>query len=434
MNFRLMLAVVVTASAHGIASLGGIALAAGLARIGGSELLGRFTVFITLLGFFAVVARRGQSSLMIRAVSWILHTDGKAAALTLLASAIKRIVVPSILLGAVGSIVLWSEVLGRPYPGSVVALPFALLMITALSIVGGYARGSARPWLAPLFEMGGISLVTVVLLVVMLAAFKHTPAITVMIAFFAAMLLLVGVAVVLARRDLPRGTKILRSTDSQLDELRRGQIHFTLIAVASFMIQSGMFLLAAPFLSETDLGLLRGAERLALVVSFPVLAINPVIAPRIVRLARGGDATGLRRVALRVVVASSGLATCVLLPLLIWPDRALALLGTEFEAAAPYLRLMALTQFLASIIGPLAMVLNMSGREGVSMWINLGTLTLALAIVPLLCLVYGAIGFVVAYAALTMLRLGLIGMIVMLDPAIRHLPTEHRSHHTSQQP
>lgn len=199
-------------------------------------------------------------------------------------------------------------------------------------------------------------------------------------------------------------------------ELHRGQAPFMLIAMASFLIKSGSFLLAAPFLSEADLGLLRASERLALLVSFSVLAINPVIAPRIVRLSRGGDPTGLRRLTGRAVLVSTGIAACVLVPLMIWPDRALALMGAEFAAAVPYLRVMACAQFLAAAIGPLAMMLNMSGRERVSMWINLATLALAAALVPGPSLAYGATGFAMAYAGIISIRTLFVTSAVIHGP------------------
>jgi len=177
-------------------------------------------------------------------------------------------------------------------------------------------------------------------------------------------------------------------------------------------MQSGSFLIAAPFLSENDLGFLRAAERLALLVSFSVLAINPVITPRIVQFSRGGETVGLRRVTMRAGMASTGIGACVLLPLLIWPEQTLSLMGAEFGAAADYLRLMALTQFVAAMLGPLSPVLNMSGRERAAMWINVVALVLALGLIPLLCAEYGALGFAVAYSVVVVARLALVAAVV----------------------
>lgn len=115
----------------------------------------------------------------------------------------------------------------------------------------------------------------------------------------------------------------------------------------------------------------------------------------------------------QAVVASTGIAACVLLPLLIFPERALALMGAEFVAAADYLRIMAFAQFATALLGPLAMILHMTERERESMWINLGTLALALGLVPVFRTALGALGFGLAYSALIILKFGLTGLTVM---------------------
>ena len=136
-------------------------------------------------------------------------------------------------------------------------------------------------------------------------------------AFWLALMVLCVISGVIIWYDMPQRLPLL--DDEQKAEFHKGQLDFSLIVLATFLTKAGSFLLAAPFLSEVDLGLLRAAERLALLVSFPMLAINPIIAPGIVRLSRGGDAAGLRRLVLRAVTASSGIAACLLLPLLIFP-------------------------------------------------------------------------------------------------------------------
>lgn len=399
-------------------ALGGLSLAAVLGRIGGPEMLGMFTVMLSLLGALGMLARRGQGSLLTRAVAWAMHQDGPASALTLLVLAVQRVVVASLLLGSVGSVLLWSGMFGEPYPGSIIALPFVLLMVTVLSVVAGYARGSGRQWLAPVFEMGGISLVTVALLILLMAWGRPSSTIVLGI-FLLAMLVLAGFSGILVRFDLPNGTKVLPPTDEQRGELHRGQIEFTLIAVAGFLIQSGSFLLAAPFLSEADMGLLRAAERLALLVSFPVLAIMPVFAPRIVCLARTGDHIGLKRVTTVAMMMCGGIGAPVLLVMMYWPELALTLIGAEFVTAGNYLRVMALAQFVAALLGPLAVILNLSGRETVSMWINLGTLAYALAVIPLLSVAYGAPGFAFAYSSVIIMRMVLIGVTSVFGTALR---------------
>ena len=72
-------------------------------------------------------------------------------------------------------------------------------------------------------------------------------------------------------------------------------------------------------------------------------------------------------------------------------------MGPEFSEAVPYLQIMALAQFLVAVTGPLAMLLNMSGRERASMWINIFSLATAIVLIPYLSILRGAQGFAAAY-------------------------------------
>jgi len=413
------LAVAATMMARGLAALGGALLSIVVARLAGAEGLGQFAVFLSLLGALAILARHGKDMLLIRAVAWAEGRADAATSVALLGHGALRVAGVAVVLGLGGSALLASGWLGTAFTGTVALMPLALLLLTLLALVSGYAKGRSRAWLAPLFEIGGISMVAALILAGTAFLITDLGEAAIAGAFLAALGLLILMAGAMLWRDMPVGAPLPRLEPAQKAELRSGQVDFTLIALATFLTQAGSFVLAAPFLTEADLGLMRAAERLALLVSFPMLAINPVIAPRIVQLSRGGDAAGLRRLTLRALVASTGIAACVLLPLLIFPERALALMGAEFAAAVPYLRLMAVAQFLAAVIGPLAMMLTMSGRERVSMWINLGTLALAFVLVPSLSMAHGASGFALAYASIIVTRLGLIGAVVFLTgPAV----------------
>src|SRR5690606_37529167 len=56
---------------------------------------------------------------------------------------------------------------------------------------------------------------------------------------------------------------------------------FTIVALSVLVTQSGAFAIGGYVLDQESLGLLRGAERLAMIIGFSLTAINPFIAPRI---------------------------------------------------------------------------------------------------------------------------------------------------------
>lgn len=394
--------------ARGLSALGGVLLSVVIARSTGAEGLGAFAVFLSLLSVGAILARHGKDMLLLRAIAWVMDRAAGGTPVALLRHVALRILVPSIVLGGAASGFLASGVLGAVFQGTIVLTPLALILLTMLALVSAYCKGRSRSWLAPLFEIGGVSMLAALLLGGMVLAGAVVSEAAVSTGFIAALVLLFFAAGLMVLRDMPRSMELPALDIEQKAELRHGQMDFTVIALATFLTQAGSFLLAAPFLSESELGLLRAAERVALLVGFPVLAISPVIMPRIVRLSRSGNVDGLRYLISRTTMAIGGIAAIVAVPLMIWPERALELMGAEFGAAAGYLRTMVPAQFAFALSGPLVELLNMSGRERVSMGINVASLAVALVLFPWLSLAFGATGFIAAYLALIIMRVALV--------------------------
>lgn len=399
---------------RGMGAVGGMLLSLFVARIAGAEGLGSFAVFLSLLGVGSIFARRGKDMLLVRAVAWSLtQVEHKGVAIALLWHSIVRVFFPAFILGCFISGLLASGVFGKAFPKTIPYMPIMLFMMTVLFLVAGYIKGVSRASLSPLFGIGGISAITALILAAatFLEAIVQVEFVTT--AFCMALTLLICIACMVIWVDRPESWHLYALNESHKEELHSGQIDFTFIALATFLTQAGSFLLAAPFLQETDLGLLRSAERLALLVSFPMLAINPVIMPHIVRLSRSANATALQRLMRIAIIVSGTASACVALPLLIWPEIALNFMGEEFIIATSYLRWMVCVQLLVAIFGPLAALLNMSGRERASMWINVGALILAIVAIPICSIVYGAPGFVLAYSVIIVARISSITFVVM---------------------
>lgn len=403
--------------ARGGSALGGILLSLIIARLSGADGLGQFAVFTALLGTLSLLALHGTDILMIRAVAWADGQGKAGSTLGLLWHGAVPVLFVSLAMGGVGSLILASGLLGTPFPGAVMLMPLVLVMQATLALIAGYAKGRTRAWLAPAFEIGGVSLFGALILLLISQAQPSIGRSGIMGAFIAALLISGAIAASMLLRDWRRFPQRTAS-DDQKTELRSGRLDFTLIAVATFVAQAGSFLLAAPFLSETDLGLLRGAERLVLVVSFSVLVVDPVIAPRIAKLSRAGDKRGLNRTILQTMALSGLLAVPALALIMIWPQALLRLMGEEFVPASGYLQIMAAAHFVTAILGPLSMVLNMTWRERMSMWVSILTLALAVTAIPLMSYVYGPTGFVAAYCGIILTRLSLIAVLVLLTKPI----------------
>jgi len=395
-----------------LAALGGVLYSVVVARVGGTEGLGKFTVFISVLGILSLFVRRGQDMLLVRAVAGLETHRDTTHAVVLLKYAVMRTILPSFVLAFFGWGVMSSGWLGTPFPGALYAIFPALLLLTALALVAAYAKGLSRSWIAPLFEIGGAMLVAALLLAVWRTGQKILPLQSVMVSFLLALTLLALGVLPILRNDLQGVHQLPALTAQDRKQLCLGQWEFLLIALSGYVLQAGSFALAAPFLSPTELGLVRAAERLALLVSFSLLVISPIIMPKIVQLTKMGRRHELRRLMVKSLVMSSAIGGAALFPLLLFPEVALAFMGAEFVTADNYLRAMAVTQFFVAAFGLFSTVLDMSGHERLTMWVNVGSLALMLGLLPTLCVLFGVDGFVAAYVVVNALRSLLYGLSV----------------------
>ena len=267
------------------AAVGGSFLAFLVARQGGPTVLGQFALFVSLLGTIGILTRRGLDVILIRAVAEAKANRDAALPIRLLRTAAKLCLWPSVVMSIAGAALLSSGMFGPVLPGSAVAFVLALPLSTALNLVSGYVKGSGRTWISPLFEIGGISVVACLLVAGGLLIGQRFAGSLAPVVLVVAMGLVSLMALTFLWRDgVAVGSgQVEGSAPRDPKELWQGQWDFTLIALAGFLLQAGSFSLAAPFLTSADLGLIRGAERLAVMVSFPILAINPFIAAQIVQ-------------------------------------------------------------------------------------------------------------------------------------------------------
>jgi O-antigen/teichoic acid export membrane protein len=163
------------------------------------------------------------------------------------------------------------------------------------------------------------------------------------------------------------------------------------------------------FTAEIDLlilGALKGpaavgvysvAVRTAELIPFVLLAICPAIAPQMARLHAAADSPGLQRLVTTATRALLALALPVALFLILRGDWFLGLLyGAELIQAQPALVILSLGQLINVAMGPVGMLLTMTGHErNALLCIALsGTLNFVLSV--LLIPAWGAAGAAVA--------------------------------------
>lgn len=390
--------------AQGGAAFGALALSIIIGIVGGAEGLGQFAVLMALMGVLQHIACRGQPLLLFRTTAWTDDKYGRATSRDLAVQSVRKVLIPSLVLGMLGSALLGSGVLGRPYPGALVAFPFIFTVVCMLAVLAGYMRGTDRAWASPMLEIGGVSsLAALISTVFLLTPAPHSAHALLAIFGFSAVVMLASVGSVLAREArLPNAA--ISNANSLKSELEEGQWAIVGIALGSYLIQTGSFLLGAPFLTDEELGLLRAAERFAIFIGFPVLCMVPLLAPRLVLAIRDDNSYVLRSLIIRASITAAILGGFPLIGLLLFPAQLLGLMGEEFVAGENYLRALAILQFAAALVGPLALILTLSGREKTSMYIHLIVFGIGAILIPVLSYAFGKQGFVTALAVAMLVR------------------------------
>lgn len=135
-----------------------------------------------------------------------------------------------------------------------------------------------------------------------------------------------------------------------------------------------------------DVGIFGTASRLALVMSFFLIAINTVIAPRFAALHRQRDVISIERLARQFAILVSIAASPVFIVFIFAGDEIMRLFGPGFVSGGSVLAILAVGQAANALTGPVGVVLTMGGRERDMRTLSYASLfilcTMALALIP----------------------------------------------------
>jgi O-antigen/teichoic acid export membrane protein len=128
------------------------------------------------------------------------------------------------------------------------------------------------------------------------------------------------------------------------------------------VLYSGV-LVAGSFVAADELAYLVVAQRTAGLVSFVLMIVNMVVAPRYSRLWHEGDVRAVRRLAKISTRAMLALALPVVVVMSVFSDFIMSIFGEGFAQAAPLLVIIAVGQLINVSTGSVGFLLNMTGHE-----------------------------------------------------------------------
>ncbi|WP_371375369.1 oligosaccharide flippase family protein [Thalassotalea aquiviva] len=152
------------------------------------------------------------------------------------------------------------------------------------------------------------------------------------------------------------------------------------------------------YVSSEQVAFFSVAQRVAMLTSFVLIAVNLVAAPRFAAISKKGDHSELRSLSLLCSRLMIFLATPVLLFMLFFPEFILGFFGEDYKQASNILRILVLGQFVNVITGSVGYLLNMSGHEREMRNVVLFSGPLALILAFVLTPLYGTLGAAIATA------------------------------------
>lgn len=135
------------------------------------------------------------------------------------------------------------------------------------------------------------------------------------------------------------------------------------VSIISIVMWSVDTIMLGIWTDSTAVGLYNAAARTALLVSFILVAVNTVVAPKFAALYAQGEMARLGRLARGSAALTTLIASPALLVLLVWPEFVLRMFGAEFAAASTVLVILALGQFVNVATGSVGYLLMMTGHE-----------------------------------------------------------------------
>jgi len=138
----------------------------------------------------------------------------------------------------------------------------------------------------------------------------------------------------------------------------------TLVVVVAQLVMSWTpILLLGAFAESEDVATYHVADRIALLISFALIAVNSIAAPKFAALFESGNLAVLEQAVLKTTQIATLAALPIALLFLIWPESSLLLLGDEFQQTSGLLRILAIGYLVTTATGSVSSLLLMTGHE-----------------------------------------------------------------------
>lgn len=173
---------------------------------------------------------------------------------------------------------------------------------------------------------------------------------------------------------------------------------FVTATMAQIIIWAGQ-IITGFWADSEDVALLIVAQRISLVISFILIAVNFVTTPIYANLFSKNDLAGIAKLSARsskiMTLVSLAAATSIFL----FADRILGLFGDEYKSALPLVLILCFAQLVNAITGSVGYLMAMTGNERVLRNVSIFSASFLILLCLSLCPAFGALGGAIATAS-----------------------------------
>ncbi|NND55477.1 MAG: oligosaccharide flippase family protein [Gammaproteobacteria bacterium] len=337
-----------------------------IARQLGAANTGLFYLGLSVVGVAAVLARLGLDSAVVRFVA----AHAGRAEWSAIAAIYRRYLAVAVcsaagfaLLLYIGSNWLSREVFAKPELGSILStLAIALVPFVIVVLHSQFLQGIRR---AALGLYAQTALVQTLLLLLLLGLMLSGVSWSVvdLTTFYATVAVLAAVAMVLTWWRSAH-VSVAPAGKYNFAPFRKSAKTLFPVAVMDQIVQPWAPVVALGIWADAaQVGLFVAANRLAALVSFAILPVNTMLAPKVSALTSEKDFKGVQHLSRRAMLLISLVAVPLIVPLVFATDRIMTLFGSEFAAGGSLLLILVVGQAVNVITGPARTLLVMTGHE-----------------------------------------------------------------------
>ena len=192
-----------------------------------------------------------------------------------------------------------------------------------------------------------------------------------------------------------------------------------LVGLFTGYFPSLMVIIAGPYLPSDQLAIYHVCFRVAMLISFGLVAVDAFTGPEMVKLLRGGDQQALQRAVNRITRLRFWAALLAVILMAAAGRYVLGLFGDEFPAGYSVLLILAVAQLIQAGVGPVTRLVSLSGHQNRSILVFAAAILAAIITVAVFVPLLGPEGAAIATLLVTVLWVFWMRFIVVRTLDIR---------------